>query len=846
MASEQLSHAAELLREGQFDQARVIIAKFLQQNPKSDDGWVLLSFAIADSGKKLECVERALQINPENQQAQKRMAELKALPSQPAAVEEPVEPEMTSEELHSRIQTPPLEEPIDSPLPSDSSQPDQDAVRLSEVDWGRTGASSLSGTNDSDESDAGAVPLSEADWARTEAPVSPETGDLEELDQGAVPLRDEDWARTETAAPQEAGEKEAAEVDQVPLTAEDWARTGMPDPQQSGELDQAEEQIPPISAEDWARASASSIAESGEPEAIEGIEEPPQIGERTESIEASSDLESESSQAETPRKAGPLKAKPTDTKPSDRWGVMVAAQHRQESEEAPAPALDSKAMAELREQSSQRRLGLAIPLVLIGIVMMIAICAGGFFFGYPLYQEFRASMESTRSVERAQVAAVVATQGGNVELPPTWTPTITPTITNTPTPRPTNTATATATIVLPNPTEMAEMEAIMTEVSDLRGLAVVDTTDSYLLSKPKVRPILENMFLVNGGTLEEVEDQKRGLVVLGLVKPTYNLYDNILNNIADGLGGFYDPQSKQLFVIGHRFGGIEHYIFSHEFDHALVDQHFQLDKMGVYPLCVTNEDNCRAIRALVEGDATLLMDQWWEQYASPQDYEDIFNYRPPRFTLPEQFPPPYSIMDADFPYSYGLTFVNYLFARGNWAEVNKAYENPPQSTEQILHPAKYISGEGPKTVNHPDIGAALGEAWRPIGSDTLGEWGTYLMLGYGADVAAQLEDRKAESAARGWGGDRYHIFHSDEAEATFLAARWVWDTQADSTEFFQTMHNYLDERFRGAQVDGASGACWEVNEQYSCVYQDGIETLWLIAPDSGTLQTVVGLYPNYP
>jgi hypothetical protein len=811
MASEQLLHAADLLREGQFDQARVVIAKFLQQDPESDDGWVLLSYAIADSKKKLECVQRALRINPGNQQAQERLAELKGLPSQSAVQEESAEPPMTSEEVESRLRSPSPEDPIESPIPTDSGQTDEDDV-----------------------------PLFAEDWARTSAPIPPQT---DEIDEGAVPLTEADWARTEAPIPPESSKPE--ELDDVSLSAEDWARTSTPFPPESAESDKPEEESVPLTEEDWARTSAPISAESSEPDEPVEIETPLPAGDGTESAEESLD-ESLELDDESPLTADSAGFKSTDSKPSDRWGVMVAAQQTEAGEESPAPPLDAAAMAELREQSTQRRLGVAVPLALIGIVLMIAICAGGIFVGYPLYQEYRANMEGTRSVERAQVAAVVATRGGNVELPPTWTPTITPTITNTPTPRPTNTATATATILLPNATEMAEMEAIMTEVSDLRGLPVMDTTDSYLLTKPKVRPILENMFLLNGGTLEEVEDQKRGLVALGLVKPTYNLYDNILNNIADGLGGFYDPQSKQLFVIGYRFGGIEHYIFSHEFDHALVDQHFQLDKMGVYPLCVTNEDHCRAIRALVEGDATMLMNQWWEQYASPQDYDDIFNYRPPRFTLPEQFPPPYSIMDADFPYSYGLIFVDYLFDRGNWAEVNKAYENPPQSTEQILHPAKYISGEAPKTVTHPDIEAALGESWRMIGSDTLGEWGTYLLLGYGADVAAQLEDRKAESAARGWGGDSYQMFFNDEAEDTVLAARWVWDTQADSTEFFQAMLSYMDERFRGAQVDGASGACWEVNEQYSCVYQDGIETLWLITPGSDTMQRMVDLYPNFP
>jgi hypothetical protein len=66
--------------------------------------------------------------------------------------------------------------------------------------------------------------------------------------------------------------------------------------------------------------------------------------------------------------------------------------------------------------------------------------------------------------------------------------------------------------------------------------------------------------------------------------------------------------------------------------------------------CLGDQQGCAAIRALVEGDATLLMQQWWRQYAGPQDYQDILRYHPPRQTLPEDYPPPYVSRDLEFPY----------------------------------------------------------------------------------------------------------------------------------------------------------------------------------------------------
>ncbi|MGD2059139.1 MAG: hypothetical protein PVI04_10455, partial [Anaerolineales bacterium] len=304
--------------------------------------------------------------------------------------------------------------------------------------------------------------------------------------------------------------------------------------------------------------------------------------------------------------------------------------------------------------------------------------------------------------------------------------------------------------------------------------------------------------------------------------------------------------TDEIYVLGFIFGGVEHYIYAHEFDHALVDQHYPLDGYGNYPVCLTNEDQCKAIDALIEGDASLLMDQWWDQYASIQDYQDILRYNPPWYTLPEQFPPPYASMDALFPYYQGRAFVEYLYDRGNWAEVNKAYQDPPESTEQILHPQKYLAGERPITVRTAELSAVLGEGWRELATDTLGEWGTYLMLGYSADLESQIDIITAETVTAGWGGDSYQVYYNDELDQTVMSARWIWDTNSDATQFNNAFLDYMDARFRGSAVNRSDGDCWEANDQASCIFRSGREILWLLAPDQAMLDQVLAAVPGFP
>jgi len=442
-------------------------------------------------------------------------------------------------------------------------------------------------------------------------------------------------------------------------------------------------------------------------------------------------------------------------------------------------------------------------------------------------------------------APVAGTVGAVQALPPSWTPTITPTDTPVPTATPIPTLTPTPTLQRPEPTMAALMERIQIEVSDIRGLESKGPVDSYVVSRTAVRPILEANFLANGGSREQMEDQARVLSALGLIKPTYDMYTNALNGLTDSLGGFYFPWSEELYVIGGRFGGIEHFIFSHEYAHALVDQHYDIGGAGVYPECLSNADRCQAIQALVEGDATLVMQLWWEQYASPSDYRDIQNYVPPQSTLPEQYPPPYAVRDGEFPYLQGYDFVRSLHDRGNWPEVNKAYARWPESSEQILHPDKYRVGEAPQVLPAPSLETALGSGWRKLAEDTLGEWTTYLLLGYGADADAMLEDAVAETATRGWGGDRYQVYFHDGTSQSALAAAWGWDTTREAGEFLEAMTDHLGARFRDAKIESPSGDCWEINQQTSCLYLAGRNVLWILAPDMSTLDSIRDLYPGF-
>jgi hypothetical protein len=439
-------------------------------------------------------------------------------------------------------------------------------------------------------------------------------------------------------------------------------------------------------------------------------------------------------------------------------------------------------------------------------------------------------------------------------LPPAWTSTPGGSLPATPnaTPQPgsaaTRAPTATATLPPPNPTDQAAMDIIQAQVADLRGLSIEGSVPRYLISKYKLETTAKGL-LISPGYQAQLKLTARIYSMLGLIKPTYDLTKYALNSQVDSIGGFYVPWTNQLFVVMDetgQFSGMERYVFSHEYDHALTDQHFHFGQQGVYPDCLGDEQRCAAIRALVEGDATLLMQQWWNQYARPQDYVDLSNYQAPKQALPEDFPPPFALRDADFPYRVGLNFVKTLYDKGNWAEVNRAYANLPQSTAQIMHPDLYLAAQAPVAVPAPPLTGTLGDGWVLLDGNSLGEWMTYLILGYGADLSSQVDDTTASKAADGWAGDSYQVYANDAISQTVLAVEWKWVTTDHAKEFLSAMQFYLNARWRGSATTApADGNCWEANNEATCVFSKGKASLWLVAPNQTVLKSVLAQYSDF-
>jgi hypothetical protein len=193
--------------------------------------------------------------------------------------------------------------------------------------------------------------------------------------------------------------------------------------------------------------------------------------------------------------------------------------------------------------------------------------------------------------------------------------------------------------------------------------------------------------------------------------------------------------------------------------------------------------------------------------------------------------------DLSFPYTQGQVFVESLYDDNEWEGVHGAYLNPPVSTEQILHPERYPNDE-PILVNLPDIGAALGSNWELLDEDVMGEWYTYLILAFGSDEDARLNETEAQTAAEGWGGDAFRVYHNPQTDEIVMVIRYVWDAPNDLEEFAAAFEEYATARFGQPAASGSAQIVWVDGDTHTSLNIDNTSTTWIFAPDEEIAEAI--------
>ncbi len=330
--------------------------------------------------------------------------------------------------------------------------------------------------------------------------------------------------------------------------------------------------------------------------------------------------------------------------------------------------------------------------------------------------------------------------------------------------------------------DQAVYAAIEGQVESIRQLQALKPVTPVLLDSQGVRDWLTR---ANAEQTDHqaLADESRLFIHLGLLPAGSSLEQMELDLDSGQVVGFYDPDSKGLYVLSES-GGVgptEKLTFSHEFTHALQDQNFGLEKLAIDTADQGDRDLART--ALPEGDATLSMTMWSEKYMSVLDLLQVAGDSLSGPQADQLAKAPAILRETlTFPYEQGLAFVEGVYASGGWAAVDKLYASPPDSTSQILHPQLFAAGVKPVAVTVPPVPAALGSGWKLTMQDTLGEFQLGVWLE--GEAPSSAEQSAAESAVSTWAGDRVGLYEGPGGSWA-VVLRTMWRT-ASGRATFQT------------------------------------------------------------
>ena len=375
--------------------------------------------------------------------------------------------------------------------------------------------------------------------------------------------------------------------------------------------------------------------------------------------------------------------------------------------------------------------------------------------------------------------------------------------------------------------ERATIERIRLQVAQVRGLRWKAPLDVRIVSKDELRQRLQQTEARDARPERDTSDEAI-LKLLKLIPADLDLQATVRKLLAAQVVGFYDPQTKRLFVARANDGKLTadtQVTVAHELDHALTDQHFEF---GAATRALEEADRAEELSgytALIEGDAVLLQSLWAQRYLSDKSRGSLgaeLSGSGPDET-------PRYLRDAlVFPYTKGLdfTFERYRTTR-SFAGVDAAWRRPPTSTEEILHPERYAAGQQWHPPALPDV---AGAGCTPVRSGALGEFDMREML------AEHLSERDADRASDDWAGDGFRFVRCGTAAG--LIDRWTADNDVGAARLAAGLERWAQAWAAGRPPDadgfvsGPGGA--------GRVHRKGAEVDLVLAADQPTAGRLAG------
>ena len=292
---------------------------------------------------------------------------------------------------------------------------------------------------------------------------------------------------------------------------------------------------------------------------------------------------------------------------------------------------------------------------------------------------------------------------------------------------------------------------------------------------------------LTSGDRRMIEEGTAPLRALGLVPADFDPVESA-NDLSDtATVAFYDPLTERIAVRGTDMTTDLRVTLAHELVHVLQDQHFDLEEMlaDVDP----TGDQLTGYLALIEGDATRIQQAYIRSLPTDERDSYLDDADQSAGDAEEQLGtiPGVLVAMEGAPYALGPWLVELIAADGGNSAVDEAFDDPPTTTEQMVDPRSYFSGQSAHDVAAPAVpsgGEQVGQ------DDRLGALPLFLLL------SERIDPLDALSAVDGWGGDAYVVYASGGKTCMDLAVEG--DSARDGQELLGALQAWASAGPTGA------------------------------------------------
>jgi hypothetical protein len=348
-----------------------------------------------------------------------------------------------------------------------------------------------------------------------------------------------------------------------------------------------------------------------------------------------------------------------------------------------------------------------------------------------------------------------------------------------------------------SPDFITAADQVLLQMSQILSLPIKQPLKKSLRSKQEVRDYLVREDKADKNDAERYADEKT-LEAFGLIPKNFPLDSFMLDVLTDQVAGLYDPKAKEFYIADWIPVDEQKTVMSHELTHALEDQSFRIDDW--IKAARPNDDAELARDSVSEGSAMAAMVdyQMLDQHIGVRELPDVtLLIRAGAITEMDKDPnlskaPIYIRDELLFPYLAGTGFTQeFLKAHSGWKDIHLIFENPPVSTQQILHPDLYLNGTKPVAVTLPAWKGVAPDDWKLLEENTMGEFGV-------GEVLKQFKkDNSEDPLSTAWKGDRYAVFDDPKSKTTPLVFRIALDSPEDAARFFGQYSEALELKHSG-------------------------------------------------